>query len=106
MDIQKIQNDTLAKLTAEEIGDLDLLNHGVITYRGQLKSRCRGYETLKVSDKETHFISEAGWGVAEFIEIVSDGEEKHYAFRVREAGTDKYEEMVMPLAGLQFFRKR
>lgn len=105
MNIQKIQNDTLAKLTAKEIGELDLLNHGVMTYKGILKSRVRGYETLKVSEKETHFISEAGYGVAEFIQIVSDTEEKHYAMRVREAGTDRYEEEIMPLAGLQFLRK-
>lgn len=100
MNIQNIKNETLAKLTSKEIGALDLLNHGVMTYRGQLKSRVKGFKMVKVSEIETHFTL---GGTFEFVEIQSDDDEKHFAMRCRDED-GKYLEFVAPLAGLPFLK--
>ena len=104
MDINKVRNATLAKLDAREIGELDLLNHGVMTYRGTLKTRVRGCKTVKVSEVETDFEEEDFR--TEFIKIApSDySDEDHWAMRIWNKNTDKYLEHLMPLYGLKFLR--
>lgn len=41
----EIKNETIAKLTRDEIGKLGLLNIGVYTYKGTLKCRVKGLKT-------------------------------------------------------------
>lgn len=40
--VNEIKNETIAKLTRDEIGKLGLLNVGVYTYKGTLKCRVKG----------------------------------------------------------------
>ena len=107
MDINRIENSTLAKLTAKEIGALGLCNYGVGLYKGELKSRRNGLKTIKVSEKEIHF--EGTVSRIEFVQIVSDGSEKHWAARIfrkpsypNEIG--KYDTYPMGIFGCDFIK--
>ena len=102
MNIQNIENKTIAKLTADEIGELGLLNHGVMTYRGELKTRVKGFKTVN-SGAERHFYDEEG-NHAEFFKIVSTEEDvDHWAMRIwlYQKG---YSEDLTPLFGLKFLK--
>lgn len=108
MNIQNVKNETLMKLTAKEIGELGLLNYGVMTYKGVLKQRVKNFKTVKVSEKETWFtVEDEGWRV-EFIEIQAPSplaldDEKHFAMRNWNEQFG-YNEHLAPLAGLPFLR--
>lgn len=103
ININSIRNETLAKLTSKEIGELGLLNCGVMTYKGELKSRVKGWKTEKISDKEVHFIAEDGF-VTEFIQIASEDEEAHWAMRIWHSDPKSYQKFFVPLHGCKFFR--
>lgn len=107
MNINKIKSETLHKLTAEEIGNLDLLNYGVGLYRGELKSRKAGLKTTKVSEYEIHFEGTAKR--IEFVKIVSKGEVPEWAARIyRKAiypdAEGSYETFPMGITGCDFFK--
>lgn len=101
-DISKLNNSTIAKLNRDEMSILGLYNKGIMTYKGELKSRKQGYKTVKVSDYQTDFVNEHT--TLEFIKIVPLGSDTEYAMRVRETGTDYYDTDVMPLWGCDFFK--
>jgi len=82
IDVNRINNSTIAKLDRNEIGTLDLYNSGVYTYKGQLKSRKQGWKTVIVNSYQTDFVGE--YTTLEFIKIVPLGDEPEYAMRVRE----------------------
>lgn len=100
--IQNIQNSTLAKLTAREIGDLDLCNYGIGLYRGELKTRYNGM-SRKSADGVT-FTYEGTARRIEFTEIVSEGETREWAARIWNKEQDKYETYPMGIMGCDFFR--
>ena len=102
MDTNRIRNTTLAKLSAREIGELDLLNHGIMTYRGTLKTRVRGFKTIKVSETEIDFDEEDFR--TEFIKLASEDGETHWATRIWNKNTESYLIAMMPLYGLRFLR--
>ena len=107
MNINKIKNETLRKLTAREIGDLDLCNHGVGLYRGELKSRKKGVKAVKVSDYEFHFVGTVSR--IEFVKIVSEGETQEWAARIYRFPTHpgpegEYETFPMGITGCDFFK--
>ena len=107
MNINSIKNETLHKLTANEIGELGLCNYGIGLYRGELKSRKSGWKTVKVNDHEIHF--EGTVSVIEFIQIVSTGKVKEWAARVyRKAVFENevatYEDYPMGIIGCDFIR--
>lgn len=106
MNINNIKNETLHKLTAEEIGDLDLCNYGVGLYRGELKSRKRGFKTVVVSDHEVHFVADVCR--VEFVEIVARGEVKEWAGRIYKFEShpfgEGYDTFPMVLQGVGFFK--
>ena len=107
INIQNIKNNTIAKLTADEIGELGLVNYGVMTYKGQLKSRVKGYKTERVGDSEVHFIDddpEYGRTEFQFIRIDDGGDEtEHWAMRIYSGGL-YFDSVYSPLNGLRFFR--
>lgn len=101
--INRIKNETIQKLTAEEIGELGLVNRGVMLYKGTLKSRRQGWKTEKVGDRQTNFISQNGFRV-EFIRIQQVREEPEWAMRIFNIQNDSYSTLVHPLAGLDFLK--
>lgn len=99
-----IKNETLAKLTWREIGELGLCNLGVFCYHGVLKSRRQGWKTEVVSDVQTNFISASGNERVEFIKIQQTDEDTNYAMRAYSIERDHYIVHHDVLAGCDFFK--
>ena len=93
MNINNISNATIQKLDRYEIGELDIVCHGVITYKGELKKRRQGFRVEYVNDWQVNFI---GTNVTvECIKIQPSGDYEdgviERAFRVRrESGYDEW----------------
>ena len=115
MNIQNIKNSTISKLTANEVGELGLVNYGVGLYKGDLKSRVNGLKTVKVSENEIWFCGTSSR--IEFIKLASvnpvDGRQEWAARIWRESilrdsvfqnEDGKYEEYPMGITGCRFFR--
>ena len=102
MNINRIENSTLAKLTAAEIGALDLCNYGVGLYRGELKTRYNGMK--RTSSDGVTFSFEGTAKRIEFTEIVSEDEQRHWAARIWNKISEDYETYPMGIVGCGFFR--
>lgn len=102
INVNKIKNETLAKLTRDEIGALGLVNCGCYTYKGSLKSRLKGLKTTMKTDMQVNFESESNrW---EVIKIVAVGDEAEYVIRLYNKERESYEEFYPILLGCDFFR--
>ena len=103
MDISRIKNETLHKLTWEEIGTLGLLNEGIVTYRGTLKARAKGYKTEVINEWQTNFIGE--FFRVEFIKIQQTSTDRtDYAMRTVDLETNEYFKAFNIMAGLKFLK--
>jgi len=102
MDMNRIQNSTIAKLDRTEIGTLGLFNAGVMTYLGEIKSRRNGYKVEKVNEYQTNFVAEHYR--MEFIKIQQRTDEPEIAMRMFNFDTQSYEQ-VQPLWGLDFLKQ-
>lgn len=98
----KISNETIKKLTNEEMNDLGCMNIGIMLYRGTLKTRTQKYSRTFLSDNEIHFESENYR--FEFIQLADFGPTTQFAFRVFNKKTQEYEKFVGPLDGLCFLK--
>ena len=101
MNINRIENATLAKLNRDEIGVLGLLNCGVITYMGELKSRRNGWKTETTKD-QVNFIGTKQR--VEFIRIEKLSDRPEWAMRVYDLVEEQYWTVVHPLTGLDFMK--
>ena len=99
--MNQIKNETIAKLNREEIGALGLYNHGVMTYKGILKSRRTGMKVKRVNDYQTNFSYDNY--VAEFIRIQQTLLEPEYAMRLFDKKKGEYIRFT-PLFGVEFFK--
>lgn len=98
----EIKNETIAKLTRDEIGKLGLLNVGVYTYKGTLKCRVKGLKTTVKTDEKQFFENDnVRW---EAIKIVATCDETEYAIRCYNKIKDEYEEFYPILIGCDFFK--
>lgn len=108
MNIQNIKNETLHKLTAQEIGELGLCNEGVGLYKGELKTRFNGMK--RTSEDGITFTFEGTVAKIEFTEIDSgDSEERHWAARIYRKPTrpnevGRYETNPMGIIGCDYIR--
>lgn len=109
MDINNIQNSTLAKLTKEEIEALGLVNCGVGLYRGDLKTRYNGMK--RQSNDGVTFWFEGTGARIEFTEIVSTDPEgrREWAARIFRKPDDlndagHYETFPLGIIGCDYFR--
>jgi hypothetical protein len=99
-----ISNATLHKLTTEEIGELGLCNHGIMLYKGNLKSRRNGWKTERPTEWQTNFIGT--WQRVEFIRLPLNpllGVDE-FAMRIYDLRKDEYMTQLFPLAGLDFLK--
>ena len=102
IDINEVENKTLAKLTAKEIGLFGLCNSGIGLYKGELKTRYNGMKRTS-EDGVTFIFHGENWNI-EFTEIVSEGECREWAARVFNNTFKKYEPYPMGITGCGFFR--
>lgn len=108
INIDRITNKTLSKLTKTEIGDLDLVNYGVGLYRGDLKTRYNGMKR-QTEDGVTFWFEGTGSRI-EFTEIVNTDPEGRREWAARIFRKDEspsgghYETYPMGIAGCGFFR--
>lgn len=99
-----ISNYTLHKLTTSEIGELGLCNHGIMLYKGTLKSRRNGWKVSRRSEWEIVF--QGVWQNVEFIRLPFDpivGEDE-WAMRIFDCNKNEYMTQLFPLAGLDFLK--
>ena len=111
LNINSIENKTLRKLNRHEIGALDLVNHGVMLYKGELKSLVRGFSCVRSKDGcEVVFTSNTQLRRYEFVKIEPSGEETEWAMRIAVGYVDpdelcwEYDNFLQPLSGLMFIR--
>lgn len=102
IDINKVENKTLAKLTAKEIGLFGLCNIGIGLYRGELKTRYNGMK--RTSEDGVTFIFHGNGANVEFTEIVSEGECREWAARIFDTERGEYQTYPMGITGCGFFR--
>lgn len=102
MNIQNISNETIRKLNAREIGELDLVNNGVFTYHGTLKARKQGLKREVVNEWQTNFYN-AVYRI-EFIKIEQTSETTDYAMRVYDSEREEYLKDLNILYGCEFFK--
>lgn len=102
MNIQNISNETIRKLNAREIGELDLVNNGVLTYHGTLKARKQGLKREVVNEWQTNFYNEVYR--IEFIKIEQTSETTDYAMRVYDGTREEYLKNFNILYGCEFFK--
>lgn len=102
MNVNTIKNETIRKLNWREIGDFGLINYGVITYHGQLKTRKQGFKREVVNDWQTNFV---GIGCRiEFVRIEQTSEDTDYAMRIYDMERETYIDTLNMLFGCEFFK--
>ena len=98
----EIKNETIAKLTRDEIGKFGLYNVGIYTYKGVLKCRVNGLKTTVKTDEKQFFENDSvRW---EAIKIVTTCDEAEYVIRCYDKMKDEYEEFYPMLFGCNFFK--
>lgn len=102
MDINKIKDETLAKLTNEEAQDLGLANIGFGFYKGELKTRYNGMK--RVAKNEKTFVFEGTYLRAEFTELADKEEKPFWAMRIFNKERNEYETYPMGIYGVYFMR--
>lgn len=102
IDLSSISNDTLSKLTRDEIYCFGLMNAGICTYRGALKSRVKGFKTTLKTDKIQYFEDEAvRW---EVVKIVPNNFINEYAVRFFNKNLECYEDFYPVIIPTNFFK--
>lgn len=102
LDMSRISNATIEKLTRDELAGFGLYNAGICTYKGELKSRKKGFKTTEAPHTERCFETESKR--FEFIKIQQTSEETEYAMRVYNKVENDYEEWFPVLWGCDFFK--
>ena len=102
-DINKVKNETLHKLTWQEIGELGLNNYGVFTYHGELKTRRQGYKREVINEWQINFKASNEYRL-EFIKIQQTSENTDWALRVYNEQLETYNVQFNILAGIDFLK--
>lgn len=99
-----MKNSTIKKLDRFEIAELGMYDLGIYTFKGDLKSRVKGFKTTLRTDDETHFEGEDFR--VEVIKIVATNNEgiNEYAIRVFSEERAEYLKSWPIINGCNFFR--
>ena len=96
----KIKNETIKKLTTQEMRDLGCFNIGIILLNGKAKARLAGFKTTFKSETEVHYEND-------FVrhEMIKVNEDDRWAYRCfdKEHRND-YIEFVQPLCAVNFVK--
>lgn len=98
-----ISNETIKKLTVQELNGLGVMNIGVYLYKShRAKTRVKGFKTTLTTDTETHYESEkVRWEVIRTANKYTTGD-NGFAVRRFDKINNKYEEFYPILWGLNF----
>lgn len=108
IDAQNVKNTTIGKLTLEEVSTLGLLNCGICTYLGELKTRYNGMKRIdKCNGTHVEYWFEGTKERAEFVELESDDTVRHWAGRLYNKVEERYVTAYsLGIYGCNFFRDR
>ena len=102
IDLSEISNDTLSKLTRNEIYSLGLMNIGIYTYKGALKNIVKGFKRTAIASNVMWYENDSmRW---EIIKIIPLSYESEYAVRLFNKTTYEYETFYPVLNGCKFFK--
>ena len=104
ININNIANSTIHRLTADEIGEFGLLNYGVYTYRGELKSRKAGFKRTVVNEWQINFKRDDSIWRFEFVRIRQTSKAAEYAMRVYNTENNEYSTMFPICTGVDFLK--
>jgi hypothetical protein len=99
----KVKNETLKKLTHEEINNLGLFDIGVVCVKGIAKARVKGYKTTLKSETEMHYTNEEKNFRVELIKS-ADEEFTGWSFRYYDMAKEKYEFVYLPMIACEFVK--
>lgn len=102
IDLSKISNNMLSKLTRDQICGLGLMSAGICTYQGALKKRVRGFKTRMITDRIQYF--EGDYVRWEVIKIVPRSVDNEYAVRLFNKHLECYEDSYSVLIPVRFFK--
>ena len=102
INLSQISNCTLSKLTRDEIYCFGLMNAGIYTYQGKLKSRVKGFKTTLRTDTIQYFEDDSvRW---EVIKIVPHDFKNEYAVRFFNKHLECYEDFYPVIIPTNFFK--
>lgn len=98
-----IKNETIKKLTHEELNNLGVFNIGVVCVKGIVKARKSGFKTVLKTDTEVHYVDDVNGTRIELIRT-ADTEFEGWAFRYYDMNKEKYEFVYLPMIACEFVK--
>ena len=101
--INRLKDETIAKLTSDEAQTLGLANEGFGFYKGELKTRYNGMKRVAKNEK-TYAFEGTNNLIAEFIRLADEGDRPCWAMRIFNKERNEYENIPMGIYGVYFIR--
>ena len=98
-----IKNETIKKLTHEELNNLGAYDLGIVCVKGIAKARVKGFKTTLKSDSEMHYMHESGNYRVELVRT-ADTEFTGWGFRYYNIEKEKYEFIYVPMIACEFVK--
>lgn len=95
-----IKNETIKKLTAEELNDLGCINIGIVPLKGKAKQRVKGFKTTLKTETEIHY--ENDYICHEMIKLANENEWAYRCFD--KAHTNEYCVFAQPVWAINFIK--
>lgn len=95
-----IKNETIKKLTTNEMNDLGCFNIGIVLLRGKAKARIAGFKTTLKTETEVHYEND-------FVrhEMIKLNDEEGWAYRCFDkAHYKEYIKFVQPMCAINFVK--
>ena len=99
----KIKNETIKKLTHDELNELGVFDIGVVCVKGIAKARVKGFKTTLKSETEMHYTHETKGYRVELIKT-ADSDFTGWAFRYYDIEKEKYEFVYLPMIACEFVK--
>lgn len=98
-----ITNETIKKLTHEELNNLESFELGIICVKGIAKARKSGFKTTLKTETEIHYTNEEKGFRVELVKT-ADTDFVGWAFRYYNINKEKYEHIYLPIIACEFVK--
>lgn len=98
-----IKNETIKKLTHEELNNLGAFDLGIVCVKGIAKTRKNGFKTTLKTDTEIHFTDDVNGTRIELVRT-ADTEFTGWGFRYYDMNKEKYEFIYLPMIACEFVK--